>query len=1029
MQPNGTETRPSSPLDEGLHEAVARTARARPDAVAVIDGGHRTTYAELDRTADAWAAALTRHTHPTAGTAPGAPVPILLPRGLPLVTALLAVLKTGVAYALLDPSWPVPRLREVLEQLDATVLIAGEDAREWAEVPVWTPAGAPADPPADFQPVAVPGAAPCCVFFTSGTTGRAKGVLSPHHATARLFTPGSFADFTPGIVVPLAAPVPWDAFSLELWSALLSGGTSLIVEEPYLSAPALRAAITRHGATTAWLTSSLFNMIVDEDPAAFHGLRQLMIGGERLSPAHVSRFLRRHPQILLLNGYGPVESTVFATTHAITAADCARPGGIPVGRAVPGTEVHVLAGDRVCAVDEVGEICISGSGLALRYLGDPALTAAKFTTIRAGGRPLRVYRTGDLGRWDADGLLHYHGRADRQLKIRGHRIEPAEVERRIEELLPVRACRVVRRDDPAGPQLVAFCVPRQAGDTLPGADATLRAALPGYQVPAAVIPVAAFPVTAQGKLDERALLSRHTPAAALPPAALPPGAPIADPTARVVAEVFADVLGRASIPVDVPFADLGGTSLGAGRVCARLAARLDRAVPLSQLYEHPTVTSLAAWLDAATPTAGPAPAGPPGDVPLSPMQLVYLTRHLTEPGDLTAHCLLTWTVEGELDQAALRRAVAAVHQRHEPLRARYSVDPRPAARVVDVEPPPLEVLEAQASTEAAVAALRALFAAELLPDEADVWRVAIAPAGAVTVLACVVHHIAFDGWSEAVLARDLGDAYRAALRGPVPPVRPAASLAALHRHRSARLDRADLDRRRAEAHAELAGAPALTWPAGITSLRPGAPGLVRETLTAPAVSAVNARAAAAGVSPFVVLLAHYAAALADVTGQRDVVLGVPAAQRDLPGVEDALGCHLTMLAVRLREDALTDAAAGVRATGLAYRRALAAQDVPLPELLRLAGPPGPGRPPLFQTLFALQDNAAPKLDLGGPRTSFVRQPYLDLPLELHTELWPQDDGTLLLTVYHRRDVVPDAAARDLAKRFAYRLHAASGGAS
>jgi len=483
----------------GLHEAVAAVARRRPDAVALLFEGRRISYAELDRTANAWAASLAR-----VGVGRGEIVPIRLARGPELVISLLAVLKTGAAYALLDPSWPDAQVRDAVATLGAPLLIA-DDASAGAET-VWTPSWRITA--ADFEPVAVDSADPCCVFFTSGTTGEPKGVLTTHAATARLFEAGGFARFDEHTVMPLAAPVSWDAFSLELWSVLLSGGTSSIVAEPYLSAEALRVGVAEHGVDSVWLTSSLFNVIVDEDADAFTGVRQVMIGGERLSPEHVARFLKVHPTIALINGYGPVESVVFATTHRITGADTARSDGIPIGRPVPGTAIHVLNGDRPCAIGAPGEICISGDGLALRYLDDPALTAEKFTEIRLHGRPVRVYRTGDLGVWGANGLLRYLGRADRQVKIREHRVEPAEVERQIERLSAVHRCRVVARRDAGGnaTDLVAFCVPAEPGAPLEAELDSLRSTMVAYQSPAALVPISDFPLTPQGKLDERALL-------------------------------------------------------------------------------------------------------------------------------------------------------------------------------------------------------------------------------------------------------------------------------------------------------------------------------------------------------------------------------------------------------------------------------------------------------------------------------------------------------------------------------------------
>ncbi|WP_433607184.1 AMP-binding protein [Dactylosporangium sp. CA-139114] len=978
---------------EGLHEVVARIARTHPDSIALVFRGMHTTYAELDRAADGLAGALR-----AAGSCSGRFVPIRLPRSPDLVIALLAVLKTGAAYALLDPAWPERRVAEVLDELDAPLCLDEPALREAATFT------GPA-----VRPAAVCSTDPCCVFFTSGTTGRPKGVVTPHRATARLFpAQGGFATFTARTMVPLAAPMPWDAFSLELWSALLSGGTSLILDEPYLSAEALRTAVGR-GTDTVWLTSSLFNMVVDEDPGAFAGLSQVMIGGERLSPAHVRRFLAAHPAIALLNGYGPVESTVFATTHRIGAEDCDRPGGIPLGRPVPDTGVHILDGDRCCAAGEEGEICISGEGLALWYLNDPELTTEKFVWVPIDGVPTRVYRTGDRGERDADGLLHYRGRGDRQLKIRGHRVEPAEVERQIEALLPVRSARVLARPDATGTaqELLAFCTPLRPGDPLGEARAILDAALVAYQRPVAVVSVETFPVTVNGKLDERQLLARAPGPAAPAPAA--PGDSPADPVTAEVAAAFAAVLGRPAVPADADFFDLGGTSLGAGRVCARLAAARGTPVPVSWLYAAATATALADRLrepEPAPPAGDPAGVGlelVPDEVPLTPMQTALLTRDVLDPGDRTGLCLLTWLIEGDLDVGALDGAIQAVHGRHEALQAAYELDPRPAAVLVDMPPPPLEILPARPSVEAATQAMITELNTGLEPMKAEVWRTVLIPIGSGgpggpggrALFGCAVHHVAFDGWSESVLARDLATAYNDEALPPRPPA-PAPRPARPHM---------DALRR------ELAGTPVLHWPDGAPpAAATRVPGHLEADLDARALRAVDAAAASAGVSRFVVLLSHYARSLTAVTGQRDFAVGVPVSQRRGYGVEDAVGCHINMVAVRLRE-------AGLTATDAAVRTAFTALDVPYDEVVRLAEPPAGNRPPLFQVLFALQDNAPARLDLAGLRTTFLRQPYQDLPLELHLELWPAGDGGLRAVVSYRRDAVTEPTARNVIRHF------------
>ncbi|MFG2375675.1 amino acid adenylation domain-containing protein [Streptomyces sp. NPDC048504] len=1068
MQPSPRWNDTAHPYPQGVsvHGIVSAHAAAAPDAVCLVDGDRTVSYGLLDRASDAYAVRLA-----ALGVRPGDLVPVRLPRGAELVAAVLAVLKLGAAYALVDLAWPPSRIADVLEQLDARLLVDSPDAHHEGVVRWCPPPGSLAAVDGEgtgFRAVPAGGEDPCCVFFTSGTTGRPKGVLTPHRATVRLFRPDAqVARFAADTVLPQAAPVPWDGYALELWSVLLNGGTSVVVPEPYLTPEALRAGTGRHGVDTVWLTASLFNMIVDEDPDAFLGLRQVMTGGERLSVPHVRRFLDRHPGIALVNGYGPVESTVFATTHRIRPEDCDRPGGIPIGGPVPDTQVHVLDGDRVCAVGETGELCVAGHGLALRYLGRPQLTAEKFTEVRLDGTPVRVYRTGDLAAWDEDGLLHYRGRADRQVKIRGHRVEPAEVERQIEALLPaVRRATVLALRDQDGTcrGLAAFCVPRRAGDPLAGALETVRASVVSYHRPDQLLSIDELPLTGNGKLDERALLElsagsgvpaslggseARTPAVpGIPAPGTPaPGTPLTD----LVAAVFAEVLGVAAVPLDVEFTALGGTSLAAGRVCARLGARLGRPVPLATLLTHPTAAALGARLADPTDAAGaPTPDRAPDELPLTSSQSGFLIRHLLEPDDRSAHCLAAWTLDGDLDRTALGAALADVHLRHHALHTVYRTDRARTFAVPGGQPPPEPVeLPATHSTEAALAVVRTDLTAPLDPVDGPVWRAVLVPVAGTrsTVLGYAVHHIAFDGWSESVLAADLAVAYNARTAGVAPawPSAPTAAQVWAVRERHALA--ADLARQRERLTDALTGVPELRLPtpatrvgeiprtgAGLTTTagRPVArggevPSAVAESgvlrvevpLTAPEAAGVDRLADRAGLTRFPVLLSLYGRALADLTGQDDFGVGVPVAQRVDPLLETAVGCHIGMVCVRLRGEALHETAVRrAAATGHLVRDAFACQDVGFAEAVRLVNPPRSTRGPLFQTVFALQDNRTATLPLAGLRTAFHRLPYPGIPAEIQTEIWPEPGGGLRVVLNSRADAVDSPSAAALAKTFA-----------
>ncbi|MFF5727189.1 amino acid adenylation domain-containing protein [[Kitasatospora] papulosa] len=514
--------RPARPPQEGagppaIHTAVRRHAWRNPDAVALVDGLTRVTYGELDAASDAWAEVLRGR-----GAGPNGFVPVLLPRSAELVTVLLAVLKTGAAYAALDPTWPAARIQESLRMLRPRVTVARHTPAGWAG-PVWRPpapgvhgaargsAGPPPGPPPDAL-------APATVHFTSGTTGRPKAVVSSHGATTSLFG-GGFEPVTPGRVMAQASPASWDAFTLETWNPLTNGGSVVIVDTPYLLPATLRLLIDRHGVDTVWLTASLFHLFVDEEPDSFHGLRHVLTGGERLSVPRVATFLERHPHIALTNGYGPVESCVFATARRIREEDCDVPTGIPVGRPVPGRHVEVMSGGRRSGTGTVGEICVSGEGVALGYLDDPALTARRFPTVILDGLPTRVYRTGDLGFQDSEGVLHFSGRADRQVKVRGHRVEPEEVEAVSRALPGVGECALVPVLGRSGRyERLALFYSRDGADGAPGPPdpravrRRLAGVLPPHLVPDLVRREDDLPLTANGKLDRAALvesLPRH----------------------------------------------------------------------------------------------------------------------------------------------------------------------------------------------------------------------------------------------------------------------------------------------------------------------------------------------------------------------------------------------------------------------------------------------------------------------------------------------------------------------------------------
>ena len=577
-----------APTDTTVHALFRAVAARHPQRIALRWPGGELRYDALDRRSDALARRLLEP-----APAPGERIAVCLPRSADAVVAVLAVLKAGAAYLPLDPALPDARLRQLLD--DAGARIALVDAAQAPRMAGLAPhvlqvAGVATaeDVDAGLPPPATGnGGSLAYVMYTSGSTGVPKGVQIEHRSILRLVCGVDYVRLDADTCFLHAAPLGFDASTLELWGPLLNGGCCAILDAPVPDAAALGNAIATLGADTAWLTAALFNAVVDEAPQALRGLRALYTGGEALSPAHVRRAQQALPGLQLHNGYGPTECTTFATTHAIPPGLPEDATAIPIGRAIAGTRLRVLdAAMQPVAIGVEGELYLGGDGLARGYLGRPELDAERFLPdpFLPGAR---LYRTGDLVRWRPDGALDFLGRADRQLKIRGFRIEPGEIEAALARQPGVRASAVVADDGPAGRRLLAYVV----GDAPDPAAlrAALAAELPDFMLPAALVPIAALPLTANGKLD-RAALPR--PAQARPAHLQPARAPRDGREAQACA-AFAQVLSLDAVGADDAFFELGGDSLSALRLLALLRREGIADLRPAQLFSAPTPAGVA----------------------------------------------------------------------------------------------------------------------------------------------------------------------------------------------------------------------------------------------------------------------------------------------------------------------------------------------------------------------------------------------------------------------------------------------------
>ncbi|WP_210589241.1 non-ribosomal peptide synthetase [Streptomyces sp. GESEQ-35] len=582
-----------------VHELVGRRARAEPDAVAVVAGTDTVTYGQLDTTANQLANLLV-----SAGVRRGDVVAVCLPRGPGLVTALLAVLRAGGTYLPLDPKYPTERLGFMLGDADVAVCVTQSalvgKLREATDADFISVdeqeqqlAVQPTAPPA----VPVSGRDGAYVLYTSGSTGRPKGTVVEHRSITRLLCDADYIPLRPDDVVAQGADAAFDAATYEIWGPLAVGARMVVIDKDTMLDPvALTGALTRHGITTLVLTTAVLNQVVAAQPDAFRTLRHLLFGGEAVNPDRVAQALAAGPPQRLIHCYGPTEATSFATWHLVEGV--AEHGTVPIGRPVVNTSVHVLD-ERLNPVPAgvVGELFIGGPGVARGYLARPALTAERFLPdIFATAPGERLYRTGDLVRWSPDGALEYVGRVDRQVKVRGFRIEPNEIELVLQQHPDVDEAVVIVREEGAHKRLVGYVRPRPDLRPEPAAlQDFVKDRLPEFMVPAVVVPLAEFPLTPSGKVDRAALPAPERTADIEDYVA-----PRTDEE-RALAEIWAEVLDIDRVGVTDNFYELGGDSVLGIMVVAKAKAA---GVPVSAkaLFRLQTIAAL---LDEAAADTAP----------------------------------------------------------------------------------------------------------------------------------------------------------------------------------------------------------------------------------------------------------------------------------------------------------------------------------------------------------------------------------------------------------------------------------------
>ncbi|MBV9108002.1 MAG: amino acid adenylation domain-containing protein, partial [Gemmatimonadetes bacterium] len=896
-----------------IHERFARQAVETPDAVAVEFGDERLSYAEVEARANR----LARHLR-ARGVATDARVGLLLERSAETVVAVLGILKAGGAYVALDAGLPDDRIRFILDDAGAAAVVT----RGALAARVAAFAGAVVRLDADAEAIASESSgAPAVevsprnlayVIYTSGSTGTPKGVLVEHRGVENYlawFDREVMDD--EGFVLPVVSRLSFDAHVRQLYPPLLRGRPVRMLPEETAGDPrALLEELARHervsfgGVPSLW--AAMLELVRDGAVEPPPGLKVLLLGAEALPAELVEKTRALFPDVVIRNHYGPTETTVNISVARIDRA-------VTIGRPVDNMRVYLLdRALRPVPLGVPGELYASGAGVARGYLGRPALTAASFVPDPFSGVPgARMYRTGDRVRWREGGVLDYVGRVDQQVKVRGFRIEPGEIEAVLERHPGVRAAVVVpREDEPGFVRLVGY-VMAEEGDVPPSATlkAWLGERLPEYMIPAAVVRMDAFPLTAGGKVDRRAL-----PA---PEAAEEEAEAFVAPrtqTEEILAGIFAEVLGVDEIPADVSFFDLGGHSLLAARLISRIRLALKAEVRLRMLFETPSVRALGARVDGMR-RGGAAPAPPVvpvergGPLPLSFAQQRLWFLDQLQPGSAAYNVAHALRLRGRLDVRALERSVAALVRRHEVLRTRFpSVDGN-AVQVVEPAGPiairRVDLSEMEAAEREAE--LRSLAAAEARAP----FDLAAGPLFRCTLLRLgerehavlfTLHHIVSDGWSTAVVVREVSELYAAYSEGMQPhlPELPVqyADFAAWQR---GWLDGEVLEEQLAYWRGALAGAPPLLEvptdrPRPLVQGERG--GYVAFSVGEETAQRLRAFTRREGGTLFMSLLAAWQLLLSKYAGQDDVSVGTPIAGRTRIETEGLIGFFVNTLVLR-----------------------------------------------------------------------------------------------------------------------------------
>ncbi|HEX8472817.1 MAG TPA: non-ribosomal peptide synthase/polyketide synthase [Pyrinomonadaceae bacterium] len=980
---------------ECLHRLFERQAARTPESVAVVFEHRQMTYAELNADANRLASRLR-----DSGVGTETLVGILLERSVEMVVAMLGVLKAGGAYVPLDPSYPAERLKWMLQDAGVAALLTEQRLSAKlsdtgaAHICLDTDTEELARQNAENFPAAAAADNLAYVIYTSGSTGKPKGASVTHDNVVRLFnaTQNHF-NFDENDTWTLFHSYAFDFSVWEIWGALLYGGRLVVV--PYMVSRSPRdfyELLSRERVTVLNQTPSAFTQLAeadaDDDISAPLALRLIIFGGEALDAQSLRGWFERHgderPQ--LVNMYGITETTVHVTYHPLSLSDAREPRGGIIGVPLTDLQVYVLDDtQQPVPVGVAGELYVGGAGLARGYLKRPGLTAERFVPHPFSASPgARLYRSGDLAAYRADGRLKYIGRADQQVKVRGFRIELGEIEAALGAHDAVReALAMVREDVPGERRLVAY-VSVEEGRSLTGGElrARLEGLLPAYMIPSAFVFVDEFPLTANGKLDRRALPPPEASGDETTEEFVAPRTPVEE----ALAQIWADVLYVERVGVHSNFFDLGGHSLLATKLISRVCEAFQVELPLRALFESPTLASFAERVGAQATTDASVPLAPSNlaERPLSFAQQRLWFLEQLEPDSAFYNIPSAFRLSGYLDLAALEETFNEITKRHEVLRTRFMVvKSRPVQVVSPPEPSKLTLVDLTGLDKAEGEAEALRLGEE---DAQRLFDLAHGPHMRVLIvrlaerehmLFLTLHHIVSDAWSNAILMREVSALYEAFSQSKPPELSPLpvqyADFAFWQREW---LTGERLQSQLQYWREQLAGAPPVLElptdrPRPLAQTFRGA----NHSFTLPKALAESLKKLSRSESAtlFMTLMAAFQTLLYRYTGETDVLVGTPVAGRNRREIEGLIGLFVNTLVLRSNLSDNPDFRTLLRRVRETTLEAYTHQDLPYEQLVEDLQPERDlGHSPLFQIMFAFNNAERAALKLRGLEASSVR---------------------------------------------------------